>query len=255
MRAALAALFVLLLAAPASAQTWSPPQPLSAERGFFDGLGLTVAGNGSALATWRFETGARAGLAGAPRAGNAAAFGPRRRLVRRRSSGLVDGPVAYGRDGALLAVAGERRVAVRSGHTNGTFGKARVLRRLDRGRVADVSLAAAPSGDAVLAWFEDRGTRTDRVYASLRKAGGRFGAPRRLATGRIRSVAAAVGASGEVLVAWDARGVLRTRFKPRRRASFRATETIRSEDAFFAELHPAVSLDGRAVLAWSAQFA
>ncbi len=58
-----------------------------------------------------------------------------------------------------------------------------------------------------------------------------------------------------MLVAWDARGVLRTRFKPRRRASFRATDTIRSEDAFFAELHPVVTLNGRAVLAWSAQFA
>jgi hypothetical protein len=90
---------------------------------------------------------------------------------------------------------------------------------------------------------------------ALRRAGHAFGAPRRLATGRIRSVAAAVGASGDVLVAWDARGVLRARFKPRNGASFRSTDTIRSQSAFFADLHPVVTLNGRAVLAWSAQFA
>jgi hypothetical protein len=255
--AALAALALLVLAAPASAQTWSPPQRLSEERGVFDAvpLGLAVSRDRAALAAWRFPAGVNSGVAAAARAPGADAFGARRRLVAPSSTGLVDGPVAYGRDGALLAVADERRVTVRRGHTDGTFGKARVLRRLDRGRVADVSLAAGPRGNAALAWFEDRGTRTDRVYVSLRPAGGSFGAPRRLATGRIRSVAAAVGASGDVLVAWDARGVLRTRFKPRRRTSFRATETIRSEDAFFAELHPVVTPNGRAVLAWSAQFA
>ena len=69
---------------------------------------------------------------------------------------------------------------------------------------------------------------TDRVYVALRRAGHRFGAPRRLVTGRIRGVAAAIGARGDALVAWDARGVLRARFKPRTRAGFRATDTIRS---------------------------
>ena len=58
-----------------------------------------------------------------------------------------------------------------------------------------------------------------------------------------------------MLVAWDARGTLRTRFKPRGRDGFRATDTIRSRDAFFADLHPVVTGIGRAVLAWSAQFA
>ena len=57
-----------------------------------------------------------------------------------------------------------------------------------------------------------------------------------------------------MLVAWDARGVLRARFRPRGRSSFRATQTIRSEDAYFAEMRPVVTPNGRAVLAWSAQF-
>ena len=255
MRVALALLGLLIAVPAAGAQTWSPPQPLSADRDFFDNLDLAVSRDGTSLATWRFTQGARSGVGGAPRAPGAAAFGPRRQLVAPSATGVTSGPVAYGRDGALLAVAGERRVAVRSGRASGAFGKARVLRRLTRGRVADVSLAAGPRGDAVLAWYEDRGVRSDRVYVSLRRAGGRFGVPRRLATGRVRSVAAAIGASGDVLVAWDARGLVRTRFKPRRRNGFRATDTIRSQDAFFAELHPVVTLNGRAVVAWSARFA
>ena len=68
-------------------------------------------------------------------------------------------------------------------------------------------------------------------------------------------MAAAIGARGDALVAWDARGVLKTRFKPRARAGFRATDTIRSKPAFFAEMAPVVTPSGRAVLAWSAQFA
>jgi hypothetical protein len=93
------------------------------------------------------------------------------------------------------------------------------------------------------------------VYVALRRAGHGFGAPLRLATGRIRSVAVAIGPRGDVLVAWDARGVVRTRFKPAGRRAFGATDTIRSEDAFFAQLHPLVSASGRAIVAWSAQFA
>jgi hypothetical protein len=142
---------------------------------------------------------------------------------------------------------------VRFGSTDGRFGEP-VAVRTQRG-LRSASLSVNARGDAALAWFEDRGVRTDRVYVSLRPAGGRFGAPRRLATGRIRSVAAAVGARGHALVAWDARGVLRTRFKPHAAKGFRATDTIRSRPAYFAELHPVVTPSGRAVLAWSAQFA
>ena len=68
-------------------------------------------------------------------------------------------------------------------------------------------------------------------------------------------MAAAIGARGDALVAWDARGVLRARFKGRGAKGFRATDTIRSKPAFFADMHPVVTPSVRAVLAWSAQFA
>jgi hypothetical protein len=167
----------------------------------------------------------------------------------------VTGASAYGRGGALLASVNRSatRLSVRFGSATGTFGKTRVVRR---GRdITRPSLAVNARGDAALAWFENRGVRTDRVYVALRRAGHGFGKPRRLATGRIRTVAAAIGAGRDVLVTWDAVGVVRARFKSHRSSSFRATDTIRSEDAFFDDMHPVVMPSGRAAVAWSAEFA
>ena len=141
---------------------------------------------------------------------------------------------------------------MRFGSTDGGFGRRRTIRRALR--IGGASLAVNPRGDAALAWWEDRGERTDRVYVALRRAGHGFDPPRRLTTGRIRSVAAAIGARGDTLVAWDARGVLRARFRPRSRRGFRAADTIRSRPAYRAEMAPAVTPSGRALLAWSAQF-
>ena len=274
MRAAvvLASLVSLAVPAAAGAATWSAPQDLSSPHLFVDRPQLDVGGDGSALARWAYGDDGRGGVSSASRAPGAGAFGPARALVRahdvERRSDRIEGLAAYGRSSALLAftrpagrpnVTRRIRLGVRFGRTDGTFGERRTIRAAGgstrtASRIAGVDLAVSASGDAALAWFEDRGTRIDRVYVSLRPAGGRFGAPRRLATGRIRGVAAAVGAAGDVLVAWDARGVLRTRFKPRTRRGFRATDTIRSEEAFNAEMEPVVTPTGRAVLAWSAQF-
>jgi hypothetical protein len=259
------ALLALLAFAPAADAAWKG-QTLSGGHTFVDDTRLVVSGDGGALSAWRFSGDGRSGYAGAPRAPGAAGFGRRVGLVRAtpnvRPGTSVAGLEAYGRRAALLALlrpgAGDRpadRLGVRFGITAGRFGPLRTIRRLGVHRIGGASLAVNARGDAALAWWEDRGVRTDRVYVALRRAGHGFGKPRRLTTGRIRSVAAAVGPSGDVLVAWDARGTLRTRFKPRTRDGFRATETIRSHDAFFADLHPVVTAGGRAVLAWSAQFA
>ena len=267
MRLALAA--ALLLIAPASAQAAWTGQELSGPHTFVDDPAVVVSPSGRALAYWDFQDGlgnrARSGSAGATRAPGAGGFGTAVRLVPatsiRRPGAILDQIVTTRGDGALLAerlpgagdtVAG--RLAVRFGSTSGTFGRPRTIRRAAPFSIPRVSLAANAAGDAVLAWFEDRGVRTDRVYVALRRAGHGFGKPRRLATGRIRDVAAAIGERGDALVAWDARGVLRTRFKARGRRGFRATDTIRSKPAYFADMHPVVTPSGRAVLAWSAQF-
>ena len=65
---------------------------------------------------------------------------------------------------------------MRFGSTSGRFGRLRTIRRSGPFRIGGASLAANPRGDAALAWWEDRGTRTDRVYVALRRAGHGFGA-------------------------------------------------------------------------------
>jgi hypothetical protein len=261
MRAAVIALAALLLAAPAAAaQTWSPPQTLSGGESFVDDALLAFSRDGRGLASWSFFEGigntARGGASVASRPPGGDAFGPARALIEpSRRTGARLGPFAYGLNGALAAVEGERRLRVRFGHTDGTFGKRRTVRTLDAGRFGDSALAVNDEGAAALAWFEDRGTSSDRVYVSLRRPGHAFGAPRRLATGAIRRVAVAIGATGDVLVVWNSPGKNLTRFKPRGRSSFRPVDKLRSRPAFFTDLRPVVTSSGRAAVAWSSQFA
>ena len=258
------AILTLLLFAPAAAHAEWSGQTLSTGHRFVDDPTMIVSANGGALASWRFQEGSRAGFEGATRAPGAGGFGARVAIVPATSISrpltTVAGLEPYGASGALLALITARqtkpqaRLGVRFGSTSGRFGKLRTIRRTRAYSIAAASLAVNARGDAALAWFEDRGTRTDRVYVALRRAGKAFGKPRRLATGRIRGVAAGIGERGEVLVSWDARGIVRTRFKPRGKRTFRATDTIRSKPAFNAEMHPVVTPSGRTVLAWSAQF-
>lgn len=271
MRAALLIASLAGLAAPAvaDAATWSTPQDLSPPHTFVDEPRLVTWPSGVALASWSWGdgtgAGGRSGVEAAARGRGRDAFSPRRPLVRGRRSDRrtesIAGPVAYGRERTLVATSrpldarpGERRVRLIAHFARAGGGRERRRRVRTAAGIGSVALAGNDRGAAAVAWFEDRGVRTDRVYVALRRAGGRFGTPRLLARGRIRGVSVAVGAGGDVLVAWDARGVLRTRFKPRTRRGFRATDTIRSEEAFFADLHPVVTASGRAVLAWSAQF-
>jgi hypothetical protein len=254
MRYIAVAVVLLIFPGTAAAATWSSPEHLSGAHTFVQPLSISNPGSGRTLAAWTFQDGlgnsAHQGAADASQAPGAAAFGPRHALPA-----TVTNVQTHGFHGALLASvnAAGTKLYVRSGRDDGTFGKRRLIRR-GGVRIVRPSLAVASNGSAALAWFEDRGVRTDRVYVALRTRNRPFGAPRRLFTGRVRSAAAAIGASGDVLVAWDARGVLKTRFKPQSRSSFRKTDTIRSDKAFSADLHPVVTQNGRAVLAWSAQF-
>jgi hypothetical protein len=257
-----------MTASSASAATWSPPENLSRAHLFVDAPRIQVSGDATVLVTWSWQEGigdeAIIGVDSAARGPAGTAFAPEQAIVSARPVGraqFISGPVLYGRRRAVLASSraatndpGDPRVrlAVRFGGTDGGFGPSRVL-QVARG-ITNVELAANARGDAAVAWYEDRGVRIDRVYVGVRSAGGRFGAPVRLATGRIRGASVAVGARGDVLVAWDARGTVRTRLRPAGRRSFRATDTIRSQDAFNADLRTAVARNGRAIVAWGAQF-
>jgi hypothetical protein len=94
----------------------------------------------------------------------------------------------------------------------------------------------------------------DRVYIAFRPKGKPFTPPILQATDRVRSVSIAVSPRGDLLLAYDARGVVKTRFKPASAPLFRRVETISSEPTFFARLRTAVTGNGRAYVAWAAQW-
>ena len=252
-----------LPATAAAAPPWSAPQNLSAPHLFVFDPAIGFAGDGSALAAWRWQDGTRAeavaGESAAVRTAGAAAFGSERRLS---PAGRAGAPVLYGRSRAALALVrplGSNRdvrsqLRVAFGSASGAFGASHLI--VKRPGIARPVLAGNASGDLALVWFEDRRTSNDRVYVSLRRASGSFGAPILLAQERIRSVSAAVGPRGDVLVAWDARGIVRTRYGTMGeggRGSFLRTDTIDSEDTYFADLHTAVTGNGRSYVAWGAQ--
>jgi hypothetical protein len=244
---------------PAHATTSEPPWfstvAVSPPHRLFDSATIAAARGGDALATWSWQDETRLRVAGARRPRNGA-FGPERALP----AGTIGGPVLSEPRRAVVAtirpVGSNRdprsRLSVALGSVDGTFGPQRLVAR--HPRIARPALAGNERGDLALAWFEDRGTRNDRVMVSLRRHGRSFGAPVRLATGRLRNVTVAVGARGHVLVAWEARGVVRARFKRPGARGFGRVQTIRSNPAFFTDLHAVVAPSGRSYVAWSAQF-
>jgi hypothetical protein len=260
-RALLAAVLLSLVlpVAAAAAPPWTPPQNVSSPS-IFPGplLGAVAGADGRALAFWNAQdtTVPRLRWRVASRAPGAAAFGPQRSAP----DDLVD-VAAYGNSRTVAAFQRQigppetprTKVQVRFGRTTGSFEGAKTIADAPF-RLLSTSVAANANGDAAVAWFADRGTTNDRVFVSLRRAGRSFGSPIQLTEGRIRSVDVAVGPEGQVLVAWDARGTLRTRFRRSMTAPFGTTETIRSDEAFFSQLHAAVGNSGRAYLAWSAKF-
>jgi hypothetical protein len=255
-----AALALLVLALPAAAMAdppWSATQDLSAPHEFVEPVDVTASGDGTALAWWSWQDGTGrqaatgASLASRPPGG---AFGAQRAAP----AGTQD-IAAYAQTRAvaltdrLLDLSGPTRLSVAFGSTNGTFGSAR--RIVDERSLGGIpKLAVNARGDAAIAYYRNLGGTNNRVMVSLRRAGGSFGAPFQIAHGRIRSVAVAVGPRGDVLVAWDARGTIQARYRSPSASGFQAIETIASEPTFFAQIHAAVTGNGRGYLAWSAKF-
>jgi hypothetical protein len=249
-RVLLAILLLLAAAAPATAAPWRDPVGVSGAHEFVDTLGLAFARDGTGLATWTAQDGVGTGATGGTFAAPLGA--PERRIS---AASVVTAPVLYGTSRAVVATqrpAGDKtRLSVVFGRADGSFGAPRTI--AVRRNVRSVQLAANARGDIAIAWFEDRGVFDDRVYVALRPHGKPFTPPVLQATDRVRSVSIAVSPRGDLLLAWDARGIVRTRYKPARSSLFRHRVTIASEPAFFAKLRTAVTGNGRAYVAWAAQ--
>ncbi len=256
---ALAWLLALMVPAAAVADPpWSAAQNVSAPHLFVNPVDVTASADGTALEWWSWQDGtgssARTGWSLASRPSGAPAFGPERAAP----SGTID-VAAYASTRAIAltdrsigpANVGRTRLSVAFGATNGAFGSQRTV--ADGPRLDRPVLAVNAKGDAAVAYFQDRGTDSDAVLVSLRRAGGSFGKPFQVGHGAIRSVAVAVGPRGDVLVAWDARGTIRARYKGPSSSGFQPIETISSDPTFFAQIQAAVTDGGRCYLAWSAQ--
>ena len=246
MRTLLTIVALLVAATPASAQ-WSPPVNVSSAHEFVDDPTLGFGGDGRGLATWTARDGTGAG---ATFGVFAAPLGSPERLVSRTA--VISPPVLYGSTRTAAARLSGNRLSIVFGRTDGSFGPPELI--ADRANIRSVVLAGNAQGDLALGWFEDRGGFTDRVYIALRPHGKPWTPPLLQATDRVRSVSVAVSPKGALLLAYDARGVVKTRYKPATAPLFRHVQTIESEPTFFAKLRTAVTANGRAYIAWAAQF-
>jgi hypothetical protein len=249
MRAVLPLLIALLFAVPAqAAPPWSDPVAVSTPHLTIWNPTLGFAGTGPGLATWRVSD-----QPGDERTYGAQLGAPERLIS---PSSVVSPPVLYGATPAVVttqrpAADGKTRLSVVFGRADGTFGAPQ--RIAVRAGIRSVQIAANANGDIAIAWFEDRGVMNDRVYIAFRPRGKPFTPPILQATDRVRSVSVAVSPRADLLLAYDARGIVKTRFKPASASLFRRVETIASEPAFSARLRTAVTANGRAYVAWAAQ--
>ena len=205
---------------------------------------MSFAGDGGAIASWMA---ARPQIA--VRRPGAERF---RALVALPAADALLAPVPYGR--SRFAVGFER-----GGRLSAAFGDARTGQIGRRTTVRTTrtmlrpSLAGNRRGDLALVWFENRGVRTDRVYVSLRRRGGRFGRPLLVATDRVRQTAVAVSEGGAVLVAWETAGRMRVRLRLGGRDRFGRAQTLSSRPTYGAIPRAAFAPNGSAYVAWAGQ--
>jgi hypothetical protein len=252
---AAAALSCCVLASPAAAAS-TATQTLSRVHTALAGEDAQVLPSGAIIARWSWRDGpvqrAAFGTSFAIRPAGQHAFGAEHDLP----SDLIGAPVALGDRRLLLLrqhdTRRSSRVHVDVSDLNGRVVRSQVI--ASRRHIRTSELAVNERGDAALAWYENFGSRKDRIYVSLRRRGGRFWPPILIARGPARAISVAIGPRGDVLAAWDARGRIRTRFKAASERAFRRLDQLRSAPAFSSQLKTAVAADGRAWIAWSAKF-
>jgi hypothetical protein len=248
--AAAAVLAAVLAAAPAAsaAPPWSAPAGITDAGAVRPDIAFGTGTGGLAAAT--FGEAGRQTLT--LRAGKPEPAGTR------RLSGVLDGPHPYGASRTLTllrrgATGRPTTVGYAFGRLDGSLGTFHPLRTLPL-RFAEARLAVAPTGDAVLAFVEERGGAS-RVFASWRRAGAsRFTAPQVLrGTGSSRSVAVAVDARGRFVVAWTRGGGGRRTVEARLGTTARGTRNLQEvgRSLGFADVTAAVAPTGRTTVAWT----
>ncbi len=157
------------------------------------------------------------------------------------------------------------RLAVNLASLPGSLGPRRILD--DSVKLDDVAVAVNAEGQAAIAWTENNGfagrrANADRLYLSLRPAGGRFGkASVLVGSGKMSGVSVAYGADGDLLVAFERQSIDRSGNPGERRvqARFRraghgfGTITDLGPHQGITDLVTAVTPGGRGYVAWGTQ--
>ncbi len=160
--------------------------------------------------------------------------------------------------GVVYDAQGRDEIVAADRAPGGTFAAPVVVARPGGREVLQVAAARSAGGDAVVAWVEAGGGHA-HVFASLRPAGGAFGAPAVLDSSRAAvDLAAGMSAGGDAVLAWSD-AAPRDRLPERTRAltSIATTGGTFGAARVVARAGRAVALavadDGRALVAVSAQ--
>jgi len=185
---------------------------------------------------------------------------------------LAAPPVAYANTRAILLqrrtlnrACTSSRLAVSIASLPGSPGTRRVLD--DTVRLRYAAVAATASGQAAVAWTEDKGytgrrANPDRLYLSLRPVGGSFGTPTVLVgSGKLSRVSVAYGEGGDLLVAFarspidsaGRAGPRRVQVRFRRAGHSFGSITDLGPEQGVTDIVGAISARGRGFVAWGTQ--
>jgi hypothetical protein len=188
---------------------WQAPQLLARSREFVSTPAVALDSRGAAIAVWsehRQGTGALLRTAFAPAGGT---FGRPRLLAGRGAAPEV----AFDARGNAVAVWEDDQAAVAALRpAGGSWQPAQVISAPGM-RVGTIVVAVSPGGDAIAVWvrlaFTDSG-RLDVVQASVRPAGGRFGAARDISQPGVLGGSPQVGmdARGNAVAIWEGAGAV-----------------------------------------------
>jgi hypothetical protein len=230
-----------LLVVPASASAaWGPPRPLSSASGWatIGGVAADSADHPSVLLNERRKGGWALVLR----------KGATRRTVTATRNTLEPQGLFAGSDGDLAAgwleiVNGTRRPVVATGPR---LEDRQVLAPGPRSTQI-MSMAGNRRGDAVVAFWRYRGSGYE-VFASVRRAGGRFGTPQVIGTGRPGWPHVAMGQDGSAAVVWTEKDGVHVVDRPAKADAFAPAVTL---SAPRPTSDAAVATDkGRIIVSW-----
>jgi hypothetical protein len=243
-------------------QAFRPAQQIAAQSGVDQGIALDASTAGAAAIVWPDVSGPGSGFMTSvqPVGGN---FGPPERIPG-VTAGITSGSPKVSIDDAGAALFAIKSVEPRAmqepathavvtvRHPDGTFTEPRTISTTDQ--ASDPTIAAGPSGEAVIAWAEGEYENAN-LLVSVRRPDGSFAEPVTLAAGGLRRIEPQIGmdAVGNAIVTWgagnsDGWGIYAAHRPPS--GAFGPSQAISGPNAGESYPRLAVGGPGNAVVSW-----